>query len=338
MKSASYRSVWTGAAMAAGICAAAGMAHAQGKLEIVTLPAGSVAHGAATGIASIVSQKSDLKVLAVPFAGPQKTVPMVNSGQAAFTLLNVNDTSEAFIGGNKAYRNANKNLRLVAVGYENRVAVLGLADAKISKPEDLKGKRAAGIYSSHKTCGKMATALLANLGLTWKDVKVVPVTSVVPGVRALGEGRADIVPCAALGMGAVREVNARKKVQFISGNPSAEAVKAAREHFVGLRAVKTKAGATEGVINDTVVFHYDFYLLAGKSVSDDVVYKMVKTVYENVDDLQKTHRALRSWTQARMAGDGDVTAPFHPGAIKFYKEKGLWKDVNDKRTQELLKK
>lgn len=324
------------AAVAATLTLGGGALAQSKKLEIVTLPAGSVAHGAASGIGSVVSQKSDLTLLAAPYAGPQVLVPMVNRGAAAFTLLNVADTHEAYRGIKPAYKAAHGNLRLVSVGYENRVSALTTAKSGIGTIKDIKGRRVAGVYSAHKTCAAMAAAVMANFGLDWKDVKVVPVPSVVPGVKALGEGRAEVNPCAAIGMGAVREVNAKTPLKFLSVNPAADAMKRATEHFVGLRAEKAKGGSSDGLTEDVYVFHYDFYLLTHAKVPDDVVYTVVKTLWNNLDDLRKTHGALRSWKRERMASTG-VTAPYHPGAVKFFKEAGAWNAELEAERGKLLK-
>lgn len=330
---------FTGAAIAAAVAGAValgGTALAQSnKVEIVTLPAGSVAHGAASGIGSVVSQNSDLTMLAAPYAGPQVLVPMVDRGEAAFTLLNVADTHEAYRGIEPAYKAAHRNLRMVSVGYENRVSALTRVDSGVASVKDIKGRRVAGVYSAHRTCAAMASAVMANSGLAWKDVTVVPVPSVVPGVRALGEGRAEVNPCAAIGMGAVREVNARTPLRFLSVDPSPEAVARAQEHFVGLRAVRAAAGSSDGLTEDAYVFHYDFYLLTHAGLSDDIVYTVVKTLWNNLDDLRGTHAALRSWQQERMASSG-VTAPYHPGAVKFFKEAGVWTAELEAEREKLL--
>lgn len=310
---------------------------AQGKLEIMTLPAGSVAHGTASGIAGVVSQKTKLEILATPFAGPQVVVPQVDSGKAAFTLINVFDTHNAYTGKKPDYKKAHRNLRLVSVGYENTGAALVRIESGINKVTDLKGKRAAGVYSAHKTCGAVAAAVLANWGLTFKDVRVVPVTSVVPGVAALGERRVDVTPCGALNMGIVREVNVKSAVRFLPVNPDKAAMDEARKHFIGMRAKTFKKGSAEGIIEDTPIFVYDFYMLSHAGLPEETVYTLVKAIWENLPEIQKTHGALRTWTRDRMA-DADVTAPYHDGAVRFYKEAGVWKPEMEAARSKLLGK
>lgn len=311
-------------------------AMAQDRLEIVTLPTGSVAHGAASGIAGVVSQKSKLRILAAPYAGPQVVVPQVDAGKAAFTLINVDDTYRAYKGEEPSYKQPHRNLRLVSVGYLNTSAALARVDSKIEEIKDIKGRRVAGAFSAHKTCQSLASAILDNGGLTWMDVRVVPVPSVVPGVQALGEGRAEVNPCAATNMGVIREVDTKTPLRFLPVNTDKEAMERARKHFVGLKHGLYKKGSAEGMTEDMNLFTYDFYLLTHAGMSDEVVYTLVKSIWENLPEIQKTHSALKTWTKERMA-DADVTAPYHSGAVKFFKEVGVWTPEMEAAREKLLK-
>jgi TRAP-type uncharacterized transport system substrate-binding protein len=56
-------------------------------------------------------------------------------------------------------------------------------------------------------------------------------------------------------------------------------------------------------------------------VPDDVVYNLVKATFDNFDEFKKLHPAFAILDPAKMVKDG-LSAPLHPGAAKFYKEKG----------------
>ena len=62
-------------------------------------------------------------------------------------------------------------------------------------------------------------------------------------------------------------------------------------------------------------------LVTSADVPEDVVYAITKEVFENLDAFKKLHPALANLTPQSML-DG-LTAPIHPGAMKYYKEKGL---------------
>lgn len=62
-------------------------------------------------------------------------------------------------------------------------------------------------------------------------------------------------------------------------------------------------------------------LVASTSVSDDAVYSLVKSVFENFESFQQLHPAFASLTPEDMVADG-LTAPLHPGAERYYNEQG----------------
>ena len=65
-------------------------------------------------------------------------------------------------------------------------------------------------------------------------------------------------------------------------------------------------------------------LVTSAKVPDDVVYKLVKATFENFDEFKKLHPAFANLDPAKMVKDG-LSAPLHPGAAKYYKEKGWLK-------------
>ena len=215
-----------------------GSAYAADQVDIVTLPQGSVAHGVGVALAGVVSAKSPIRMIAAGYGGPQILVPLVDEGKASFALLNANDVASATRGTKPEYKSAHRNLRIISNGYSNSIGILVRADSDIRTAADLKGKRVTGVFSAHKTCAKLATATIANAGLTWDDVKVVPVTSTVPSVQALADGRADAALCGAIGMSVIKEVNARVPLRFVSLDSSPAAEKRAEEAFAGGRVIE----------------------------------------------------------------------------------------------------
>ncbi|MEW6142546.1 MAG: TAXI family TRAP transporter solute-binding subunit [Chloroflexota bacterium] len=71
-------------------------------------------------------------------------------------------------------------------------------------------------------------------------------------------------------------------------------------------------------------------------ISDDLAYALTKAMWENVDQLAAGYRVLGTWKVSTAIDP--FLVPFHPGAIKYYKEKGVWTVDRDKRQAELLGK
>jgi TRAP-type uncharacterized transport system substrate-binding protein len=79
-----------------------------------------------------------------------------------------------------------------------------------------------------------------------------------------------------------------------------------------------------GVEGPTNVMTYDYTFFASTATKNDTVYNAVKTLHASEKQLLATGPFWRGFHGGRMANKVDV--PFHPGAIKFYKEIGIWKD------------
>lgn len=83
-----------------------------------------------------------------------------------------------------------------------------------------------------------------------------------------------------------------------------------------------KNAVGRGVDDPTVLLQVDFNIVAAASVPEDVVYKLTRTMYENKPALVGMLGAFRGFDPKHMAQPHPT--PYHPGAIRFYKEVGLW--------------
>jgi TRAP transporter TAXI family solute receptor len=72
---------------------------------------------------------------------------------------------------------------------------------------------------------------------------------------------------------------------------------------------------------DIKTFGVGATFVSSTDVPDDVVYVVVKAVFENIDQFKKLHPAFANLEPAQMISDS-LSAPLHPGAVKYYKEKG----------------
>lgn len=83
---------------------------------------------------------------------------------------------------------------------------------------------------------------------------------------------------------------------------------------------KIPAGTYPNVDYDVETYAVTATVITNKNVDDQVVYDMVKTVFENLDDLKASHAAFKHLNPEEMLQG--LSAPFHPGAVKYYEEKG----------------
>ena len=72
---------------------------------------------------------------------------------------------------------------------------------------------------------------------------------------------------------------------------------------------------------ETTTFGVGATVITSAKVPDDVVYIVVKAVFDNFADFKKLHPAFANLKEDQMISDG-LSAPLHPGAVRYYKERG----------------
>ena len=302
-------------------------------------PPGTVFYAVASGLAKVATEAGTARLTVQPYTGSSTFIPLLESGELEFGVVNAVDMGLAFrgpgfkIGGRNPLPSA-PGIRLVMRGSPLLIALLVRKDSAIRTVQDLRGKRVTGEYPAHLAVWYNMFGLLASGGLTWSDVKVVPVPAVNDGLDALVQGRAD-VSTFALGGAKVKEADATVGVRFLSTDCSPEGEARLRKAVPGYYPRWAKAGSSTGIVEDTCLVAYDLYLGAGRGVSDALVEAVLKGLWEHVDKLAPIHPVLREWTRER-AVDPDVTIPYHPGAVRFYRERGVWKPGMDQAQQQRL--
>jgi TRAP transporter TAXI family solute receptor len=207
-------------------------------------------------------------------------------------------------------------------------------DSAIKTVSDVKGKRVTGEYPAHLAVWTSVFGSLASGGLTWDDVKVVPVPAVNEGIDALVQGRAD-VSNHAVGSAKVREADAAVGVRYVSLDCSPRGEERIKKAVPGYYLTILKSGSSTGIVGDTCVQSYDIYFVGHKALSAQAVQATLKALWDNVDKLPPLHPQFKEWTRERAAS-ADVTIPYHPAAVQFYKEKNVWSAKTDEAQKKLL--
>lgn len=305
-------------------------------LSIGTHPVGTRFNVIGTAVAKVIGEKTPYRITVKAMAGPVAWLPYMERAEVDFGVLNVWDAEKAY-KGEYEYKDLSKgkgfDVRLVALSVPNKISILAAKDSGITRISEMKGKRLACNYPT-PSLQLQALAVLANAGLTLDDVRVVPVTSIDAGVQAVIQGRADAAGSCAIGTPVVEELEAKRGALFLPLDPSPDAVARVRNIFPGY-PILVKAGPT-GVPTDRYLWAYDVYIICRKDLPDSLVYEVTKALYENVRELQSFHKALSEWTEKSLVSS-EFSVPFHPGAVRLYKEVGLWTPAMEDLNKKLLK-
>lgn len=313
------------------------------SLTLGTNPVGSLYYTMGAGFAKVVGDHTRMKVQVLPQSA---TVwyPMLASGEVDFGLAASSDASVAY-SGKAIYQKATKgkgyrDLRILMHGSPMKMSMVVLGDSGIKTGKDLKGKKVNLKFGAHFSVHLNQLAMLSNFGLTPKDIKATAASSYVDGVRAIMEGRTDASE-GSVGSGVIEELAASPHgAYFIPLDSSPEAVERMRNikkydlHIPEFYVTSVKAGPA-GIDEDKMMFAYPISLVCGNKLSDEVAYEITKAVWNNHKALGPIHPRLKDWTPDRYVMT-NTSIPYHPGAIKWYKEKNAWSDEMEKRQQKLL--
>ena len=161
-----------------------------------------------------------------------------------------------------------------------------------------------------------------------------PVPALNEGVDAVVQGRADVTNHS-IGAAKVKEADAAVGVRYLSLDCTPQGDARVRKAVPGYSIVTIKSGASTGIIGDTCVLSYDLYWIGHKGLSNEVVAHSLKSIWDNIEKLPPLHPQFQEWTRERAAS-ADVTIPYHPAAVQFYKEKNLWNAKMDEAQKRLL--
>lgn len=307
----------------AGVIAAAALASTAASAQVVGIGTTKGGANAAVGaaIAKAVSDGAGFQMRPQKMGGSQQYVPAVNAGVLEFGLSNVMQYGMAVDGTGMSKGTKHENLRLVATLMEFRNGIVVGRNSGINSIADLKGKRVPAGYSASPLFGTFMDTFLASAGLTSKDVELVPVVGLGQSWDAFKEGRTDAAIIAA-GAGPLRAMEAAidggvKYIPVIDNDVAREALP--RTHFDVVQPNEKSVALRE----PTLLNVYEYVLFANAKVSDETVYNVVKAMVEGEKTLVASSPLWKSYDPKNIAKAFDGLE-YHPGAVKYFKENGLW--------------
>lgn len=315
---------------------------AQDAVSIASLTVGGGYHSTAAGVAKVLSEDGGMTATVKPFGKTSSWMPLLQRGEIEFGMTSGEDAAWAYKGAQIYPRPVDK-LRLVVFG--NRVAAAPLVvrkDSGIETLDDLKGKRVYEV-PGNLVVELNIEAMLNSVDLAMDDVDRVPVSSTRQGSELLRQNRLDATYGAAAQTPYIVELDRTVPLTALSYgklDPSAgdaitpEMQAKLKELLPGSALYVQKAGAGYHT-KDVVIIAFGLNLVSSTEVSEDTVYNVTKTLFENADKLHGIFPWLDQWTPETMFVE-DQVAPYHDGAVKYFKEAGLWTDAAEARQQELL--
>ncbi|MSP39599.1 MAG: TAXI family TRAP transporter solute-binding subunit [Deltaproteobacteria bacterium] len=291
--------------------------------------AGTGAHALASGLSAVASKVTTMSAKVQPYNGPNAWMPLLEEGEVEFGIINILDSNMAATGtGN--YKKAYPTIRIVAGGVFPFTGSIMVRDkSEIKTGADLKGKRMAWDFGGHAITQTWQNAAMEVLGIKASDVTQVRFSNLNDAIRGVPEGKIDAT-FAAIGIGINEEANAMEPIRFLNLPDNAASSKILAKYGASI----VKQDPTAGIRSDTRVIGYPLHLASSTKVSDKTVATLLKAWWDNLGELQTIHPQFKKWTKDVQAIT-NFTVPYHNGAVKFYKEVGVWGAKHDARTKEI---
>ena len=216
----------------------------------------------------------------------------------------------------------NKDLRAVFSVHPEPFTVVARADSGIKNFQDLKGKR---VNIGNPGSGQRGTmeVVMEKMGWTKDDFKLASELKSAEQSKALCDNKIDaIVFTVGHPSGSIKEATTSCDSVLVNvEGPEIDALVEENDYY---RTATIPAGMYRGNDMDTKTFGVGATFVSSATVPEDVIYVVVKSVFENFDDFKKLHPAFAVLKKEEMVKDG-LSAPLHDGAAKYYKEVGLIK-------------
>ena len=215
---------------------------------------------------------------------------------------------------------ANKDLRAIFSVHPEPFTVVARADAGIKHIDDLKGKR---VNIGNPGSGQRGTmeVLMKAKGWSKDDFALASELKSAEQSSALCDNKIDaMVFTVGHPSGSIKE--ATTSCDSVLVEVSGDAVDKLVADNSYYRTATIPGGMYRGNDGDVMTFGVGATFVSSTNTPDDVIYEVVKAVFENFDTFKKLHPAFGNLKKEQMVKDG-LSAPLHPGAAKYYKEAGL---------------
>jgi TRAP transporter TAXI family solute receptor len=238
-------------------------------------------------------------------------------GEIAFAL---GDSLKAAWEGDQeaGFKTRLDRLRTIGAIYPNYIQIVATSDSGIKTLADLKGK-SLSVGAPKSGTELNSRAILGAAGLSYKDIGKVEYLPFAESVDLMKNRQLDAtLQSAGLGVASLKDLSTSSDITVVS--VPKQVVDKIGPPFVSVMIpANTYTGQDKDVPTAAVVN----YLVTSSAVSDDLVYQMTKLIYESLPELANSHAAGKEIRLETAANGSPV--PLHPGAIRYYKEKGLLK-------------
>ena len=312
------KGVFFAAVVAVMILSLTGVSHAaKSYLSIATGGTSGTYYPIGGAIAAAVTKGSDIQATAESGNASVANINLVAKGDIEVAFVQ-NDIAFWAYSGQQMFKSKLSNVRAVAALYPEHVQLILSSSANIKKLEDLKGKR-IGVGAPGSGTEGDAQAIFQVAGMKYSDTKV-DFLDFGATTNRFKDNQIDAgFVVAGYPTASVMDLALTKEITLMDFDKAfLDKLSKAHPYFVASVIPAKTYNRIDKDINTPAVMAI---LVTHDKMSEDVIYKFTKAMFDNIKDIQASH-AKGKEINLKTALDG-LTVPLHPGAAKYFKEKGL---------------
>jgi TRAP transporter TAXI family solute receptor len=294
-------------------------ANAQQPITVLTGGLSGVYYPLGVTIAKIYADIPDSKVQVETTDGSVENLARLQQGSAQIAFALGDSLRDAWAGEAEAgFTGKLDHLRVIGAMYPSYIQIIATKASGIRTLTDLRG-RSLSVGDARSGTELNTRAILTAVGMTENDLGRIEHLSFKDSTLAMNKNQLDAtLQSAGLGVVSLKELSAATDIAMVPV-PRDVVEKMGAPFVPGIIPANTYVGQDTDTPTATVMN----YLVTSSMVSDDLAYQMTKLVFDSLPELAVAHfvgSAIRRETAA-----GGAPVPLHPGAIRYYREKGLLK-------------
>lgn len=268
------------------------------------------------GFASYISEALGLSSTGEVTGGPVQNVTLVETGDHLMGLVTMGPAYDAWIGKSElAPGLEHKSIRALFPMYQTPFQVITLKSSGIKSVSDLAGKRVS-VGPAGGTPGTYWPQFMATLGVKAN----ISNAGASDAVGQLGDGLIDAFAFAAgVPISAFAQMAAEKDVVMFGF--TAEEMPKILEAFPAMAPLTIAAGTYAGHDYDQPTVALWNFAIAHKDMPESLAYEITKLAMENPDRMVSIHAAAKETLLENW--DKNTFMPYHPGAARYFEEKGI---------------
>jgi TRAP transporter TAXI family solute receptor len=316
----SRRRALTALAVAAGACLLPAAANAQQFINILTGGTSGVYYPLGVALGKIYGEKiPGVKTQVQSTKASVENLNLLQRGRGELALTLGDSLKLAWEGdADLGFPAKLGKLRGVAAVYPNYIQIVASQASGIQTFADLKGK-SLSVGAAKSGTEVNARAIFAAKGMSYKDLGKTEYLPFGESVELIKNRQLDAtLQSAGLGVASIRDLATSLPISIVA-IPSDIVAKLGSPYV----AVTIPAGTYPGQTADVPTAAVVNFLVTHDGVPEETVYQMTKQLFENLDQMVAAHKAA-SAIKLEQATAG-MPVPLHPGAARYYKEKGLIK-------------